>query len=62
MNLPKVVKCPNCAKSVEWSDAQPWRPFCCERCKLIDLGAWAGSSYSVPGKEQGFAENEPEDH
>jgi hypothetical protein len=28
----------------------PYRPFCCERCRLIDLGAWAEESYRVPGK------------
>ena len=31
--------------------ANPWRPFCSERCKLVDLGAWADESYRVPVAE-----------
>lgn len=44
------VECPNCKKSVEWSEKNPFRPFCCERCKLIDLGAWANEEYRVPAQ------------
>lgn len=44
------VECPNCKKSVEWSESNPFRPFCCERCKLIDLGAWANEEYRVPAQ------------
>jgi endogenous inhibitor of DNA gyrase (YacG/DUF329 family) len=36
---------------VEWSAASPWRPFCSERCKLIDLGAWISEERSIPGEE-----------
>jgi hypothetical protein len=36
----------------------PYRPFCCERCRLIDLGAWADESYRVPGKP---ADDDPGD-
>ena len=43
----KLVKCPTCATEVEWSDKNPWRPFCRERCRLIDLGAWADESHSI---------------
>ena len=43
------VECPTCKKSVEWTETNPWRPFCSERCKLIDLGAWANEEYRVPG-------------
>ncbi|MEJ2567237.1 MAG: DNA gyrase inhibitor YacG, partial [Gammaproteobacteria bacterium] len=35
------VNCPTCGAKVEWNDQQPWRPFCSERCRLIDLGKWA---------------------
>jgi endogenous inhibitor of DNA gyrase (YacG/DUF329 family) len=34
---------------VEWSESSPWRPFCSERCKLIDLGAWASGQRAIPG-------------
>ncbi|HEV2708474.1 MAG TPA: DNA gyrase inhibitor YacG [Pyrinomonadaceae bacterium] len=44
------MKCPNCGKPVEWKD-NPFRPFCSERCKLIDFGAWANEEYTVPSDE-----------
>lgn len=43
------MKCPICSKPVEWKD-NPFRPFCSERCKLLDLGRWVSEEYSVPGK------------
>lgn len=45
-----MPKCPTCEKPVEWQD-NPWRPFCSERCKLIDFSRWANEEYRVPGKE-----------
>ncbi len=48
-NLPTIVKCPTCQQPVEWSTAQPWRPFCSERCRLIDLGLWATESWRIEG-------------
>jgi hypothetical protein len=36
---------------VEWSDAARWRPFCSERCRLIDLGAWITEKHAIPGEE-----------
>jgi endogenous inhibitor of DNA gyrase (YacG/DUF329 family) len=46
----KIVRCPTCGgKSVYGAD-NPWRPFCSERCRSIDLGAWASESYRVPAK------------
>ena len=46
-----IVRCPTCDRVVEWSAGSPWRPFCSERCKLIDLGAWASEQRSIPGNE-----------
>jgi len=43
--------CPNCKKKLKWSTDNPFRPFCSERCKLIDLGAWADGSYAIPSEE-----------
>ena len=34
-----------------WDTANPYRPFCSERCKMIDLGAWATESYRIPVPE-----------
>ena len=44
-----TVKCPTCETPVEWGPQSPNRPFCSERCKLIDLGAWAAEEHSIPG-------------
>ena len=44
-----IVKCPTCEAPVEWGPQSPSRPFCSERCKLIDLGAWAAEEHSIPG-------------
>lgn len=46
----RIVNCPTCGKSVEWRPENRWRPFCSERCKLIDLGEWACESYRVPAE------------
>jgi endogenous inhibitor of DNA gyrase (YacG/DUF329 family) len=49
MNTPtRTVKCPSCGKPVEWRAENRFRPFCSERCKKIDLGAWAAEEYRVP--------------
>lgn len=44
----KIVACPTCGKDVTWGPQSPFRPFCSERCRKIDLGAWASDSYRVP--------------
>ena len=44
-----VVKCPICRKEREWEGNES-RPFCSERCRLIDLGNWASGEYSLPGE------------
>jgi endogenous inhibitor of DNA gyrase (YacG/DUF329 family) len=46
----RQVKCPTCGKSHLWSKDNPWRPFCSERCKLIDLGEWADESHRIAGE------------
>jgi len=43
---PLTVKCPICKEPAPWRD-NPFRPFCSERCKLIDLGNWAGGKYNI---------------
>lgn len=49
---PRMVNCPHCGTPSPWSVGNPHRPFCCERCKLIDFGQWASESYRVPVEEQ----------
>lgn len=46
--MPTVVDCPTCGTKVEWTEANKYRPFCSERCKQIDLGAWAEGKYTIP--------------
>jgi endogenous inhibitor of DNA gyrase (YacG/DUF329 family) len=45
------MKCPTCKRETEYSE-NPYRPFCSERCKLIDLGRWIGGEYRVPTNER----------
>lgn len=47
----KLVSCPQCGKKSPWNPDNRWRPFCSERCKTIDLAAWANESYRVPQQE-----------
>lgn len=49
---PPVVACPQCGKEVVWNSESRYRPFCSERCKLIDLGQWANEDYRIPVDEQ----------
>jgi endogenous inhibitor of DNA gyrase (YacG/DUF329 family) len=45
------VDCPTCGKKDTWKTENAFRPFCNERCKLIDLGEWASESRLIPGEE-----------
>lgn len=47
-DAPRTVKCPTCGKPVAWKAENRFRPFCSERCRQIDLGAWASENYRVP--------------
>nr|WP_320051034.1 DNA gyrase inhibitor YacG [uncultured Desulfuromonas sp.] len=42
------VLCPQCKKKTPWED-NPWRPFCSERCRMIDLGCWVEEDYRIAG-------------
>ena len=43
----RIVKCPQCNAEVAWTRESKWRPFCSERCKIIDLGGWASERYRI---------------
>ena len=45
-----LVSCPTCGKEVPWDARNKYRPFCSERCKLMDLGQWAAERYRVAGE------------
>ncbi len=53
------VPCPTCGEPAPYAPSNPWRPFCSERCRSIDLGAWASEAYRIPAKEEDDA-GEPE--
>lgn len=46
---PRTVSCPQCGVAVVWGPQSPFRPFCSERCRKIDLGAWASEGYRIAG-------------
>jgi endogenous inhibitor of DNA gyrase (YacG/DUF329 family) len=46
----RIVTCPTCRRRQRWSSANPHRPFCSERCKLIDLGEWASERHRIAGE------------
>lgn len=43
----RTVRCPTCGGDSVYAPSNPWRPFCSERCRQIDLGAWASESFRV---------------
>lgn len=59
----KPVRCPTCGRPVDWTPESRWRPFCSERCRLIDLGAWLDEQHRIEGPDeegQSWLETEPE--
>ena len=55
-----VMKCPICRQAVSWK-GNPNRPFCSERCRLIDLGNWASGHYSLAAEETNIEETDKEE-
>ncbi|CRZ19471.1 DNA gyrase inhibitor YacG [Kingella kingae] len=43
-----TVSCPTCQTPVLWQPESTYRPFCSQRCKLIDLGQWADEQHAIP--------------
>ncbi|EEV24210.1 putative zinc-binding protein [Actinobacillus minor 202] len=46
-----IVNCPICSKPVSWNPSSKYRPFCSERCQLIDLGEWASEEKRIASVE-----------
>lgn len=61
MPKPRVVRCPTCGGDSVYAASNPFRPFCSERCKNVDFGAWASESYRVaaPPAAAEDADDEP---
>ncbi len=47
----RKVKCPYCGQPAVFSSENPYRPFCSERCRLIDLGQWANEEFRIPTQD-----------
>ncbi len=47
---PIIIKCPTCSRQVNWTPEETYKPFCSERCKLIDLGEWVMEEKRIPGE------------
>jgi endogenous inhibitor of DNA gyrase (YacG/DUF329 family) len=45
--LGKIVRCPSCGGDTVYGASNPMRPFCSNRCKKMDLGAWASEKFTV---------------
>lgn len=56
---PRLVPCPTCRRETAYSPRNPWRPFCSERCRRLDLGAWASERYRVAAPPA--AESDPDE-
>lgn len=46
-------RCPACGRPVPAREQTPAWPFCCDRCRLADLGRWLGEDYRIPGERAG---------
>jgi endogenous inhibitor of DNA gyrase (YacG/DUF329 family) len=51
------IKCPQCSKETQF-EGNEYRPFCSERCKLLDFGAWVDEEYNLPAESQTLSEEE----
>ncbi len=56
-----TVKCPRCGKKVVFDAQSPFRPFCSERCRTGDLGAWASERYRIPEQTPPDGMTEPDE-
>jgi endogenous inhibitor of DNA gyrase (YacG/DUF329 family) len=52
--MAKTVTCPTCQRPVPWEPDSIWRPFCSERCRLIDLGDWLDEGHRISEPIDGY--------
>ncbi len=57
----KTVACPTCRKPAEYSASNIYRPFCSNRCQLIDLGEWAEGKYAIAAEPASGSNESPSD-
>jgi uncharacterized protein len=58
---PRTIRCPQCSGRAIYDETNAYRPFCSERCRLIDLGAWASDGYAIPGEPAPQQPREPDE-
>lgn len=51
------LPCPTCSRPVRWDSEARWRPFCSDRCRLIDLGDWLSDKHAIPGEAAGTGDD-----
>lgn len=56
--MTRAVACPRCGQRREWH-GNPHRPFCSERCRLVDLGAWLDERHAIPGEPAEIPDADP---
>jgi endogenous inhibitor of DNA gyrase (YacG/DUF329 family) len=61
MNQPiaRTVPCPHCRQPALFGERNRWRPFCSQRCRSADLGAWASERFRVPAQAPSDADDTP---
>jgi endogenous inhibitor of DNA gyrase (YacG/DUF329 family) len=52
-----LVKCPTCGRETEYTGNE-FRPFCSNRCQLIDFGAWADEEFALPAETESLSEED----
>ena len=57
----RMVKCPECGKPSAFTPENQFRPFCSERCRILDLGSWASESYRIAPRPDSSADEENSD-
>jgi len=58
--MPTLVNCPHCGRPVPWTPESRFRPFCSERCRLIDLGDWLAENHRIPDATDDPSDDPPD--
>lgn len=61
MTSTQKITCPTCGKANTWNPENKFRPFCSDRCKLIDLGEWASETHKIAGEPADLQSDDTEE-
>jgi uncharacterized protein len=59
--MKKSFPCPNCKKATNLGSDNVWRPFCSERCRMIDLGDWMNENNKIASEQTDFFDMDAND-